>query len=138
MPNDDVVPVQPHRGGGVPLQFLDQTGVEPMTRNAQVLKLVGFNEASGAIVFEHEFVSTHDVGALALFRCVEMVADEFKDDIIAWQSEHDHYHSARAFGIDETVVGVAEVSDKIAVELCLGMPVETDRVAKLGKRFPRH
>ena len=103
-----------------------------------MLELMRFHQTSSAIVFEDEPVTPHDLRTRAFLRIIEVVSDEFEDDVIARKRKHKHHHPARAFGRDKPVVRVTQMTDEISVELRLAMPMVADRVIEIDQTFPRH
>src|SRR5438477_4922975 len=96
------------------------------------------DQSSGAIVLEDEFVAPHDIVAVAILWLVEVIADEFKDNVITRQGEDDHDHAACAFGLNKMIAGILELPDEIAVELGFGVAVVTDGVIQISQPFARH
>src|SRR5436305_11169576 len=96
------------------------------------------DQSAGAIVLEDEFVAPHDIVAIAVLGLVEVVADEFKDNVITRQGEDDHDHAACAFGLNKMIAGILELPDEIAVELGFGVAVVTDGVIQICQPFARH
>src|SRR5690349_20395794 len=134
----NIVSIYPHNTRGIAQQFLQQFGVKPIPRNAQVLEFMCLDQSAGAIVLEDEFVAPHHILAITVLRLVEMITDEFKDNVVTRQGEDDHDHAACAFGLNEAVVGILELVHEIAVELGFGVAVVTDGVIQISQPFARH
>src|SRR5437762_545975 len=96
------------------------------------------DQSAGAIVLEDEFVAPHDIVAIAVLGLVEVVADEFKDNVITRQGEDDHDHAACAFGLNKMITGILELAKEIAIELGFGVAVVADSVVQIGQPFTRH
>src|SRR5437868_6527527 len=138
MVDENIVGIDPHNTRGIAQQFLQQFRVKSIPRNAQVLEFMRLDQSSGAIVLEDEFVAPHHILAITVLRLVEVIADEFKDNVITRQGEDDHDHAACTFGLNEAVVGILELVHEIAVELGFGVAVVTDGVIQISQSFARH
>src|SRR6266699_5278735 len=103
-----------------------------------MLKLVRFDQSSRAVMFENQSVAPPHILAGGIFRQIKSIFDQFKNDIVARQRENAHYHSASSFGHDETISGLAQVRDEIAVKFRFTVPMKTDGVVKIDQTFARH
>ena len=96
-----------------------------------MLELMGFDQPPGAIMVKNEAIAPHDVSARALLRIVEVVFDQFENDVVARKRKNEHHHAARPFRSDKSIAGGAQMPDKIAVELGLAVPVVTNCVVEI-------
>src|SRR5437762_13683691 len=103
-----------------------------------MLELMRFHQTPSAIVFEDEPVTLHDLRTRAFLRLIEVVSNEFEDDVIARKRKHKHHHPAHAFGGDKPVVRGTQMTDEISVELRLAMPMVANRAIEIAQTFPRH
>ena len=83
---------------------------------------------ASAIVLKNHAITPHHVATIAVFRRIEPVTDQLEDDVVARQREDEHHHSALTFRGDETIMGLLQMADEVAVEFRLRVPVVTDRV----------
>src|SRR5438132_11312458 len=102
-----------------------------------MLELMRFHQTPSAIVFEDEPVTLHDLRTRAFLRIIEVVSNEFEDDVIARKRKHKHHHPAHAFGRDKPVVRGTQMPDEITVELRLAMPKVANRVIEIAQTLPR-
>ena len=96
-----------------------------------MLELVRFDQSSRAVVFENQSVAPPHILVSAIFRQIKSIFDQFENDIVAWQRENAHHHSASSFGHDETIARLAQVGDEIAIKFRFTVPMKTDRVVKI-------
>src|SRR5438105_14122649 len=103
-----------------------------------MLELMRFHQTPSAIVFEDEPVTLHDLRTRAFLRIIEVVSNEFEDDVIARKRKHKHHHPAHDFGRDKPVVRGTQMTDEISVELRLAMLMVANRVIDIEQTFPLH
>src|SRR5947207_14648723 len=103
-----------------------------------MLELMRFHQTPSAIVFEDEPVTLHDLRTRAFLRIIEVVSNEFEDDVIARKRKHKHHHPAHAFGCDKPVVRGTQMMHEISVEFRLAMTMVGNRVIEIDRTFPRH
>src|SRR6266403_4737247 len=103
-----------------------------------MLELVRFDQSSSAVMFENQSVAPPYFLVGAIFRQIKSIFDQFKNDIVAWQRENAHHHSASSLGHDETIGRPAQMGDEIAVEFRFTVPMKTDGVVKINQTFARH
>src|ERR1700746_277918 len=103
-----------------------------------MLELVRFDQSSSAVMFENQSVAPPYILAGAIFRQIKSIFDQFKNDIVAWQRENAHHHSASSLGHDETIGRPAQVGDEIAVKFRFTVPIKPGGVKNINKPFARH
>src|SRR5436190_24205971 len=103
-----------------------------------MLELMRFHQTPSAIVFEDEPVTLHDLRTRAFLRIIEVVSNEFEDDVIARKRKHKHHNPAHAFGRDTPVDRGTQMTDEISVELRPATPMVANRVIEIDQTLPRH
>src|SRR6476619_8011109 len=103
-----------------------------------MFELMGFDQTARAIMLEDESVPPAYFTAAAILWEIEMILDEFEDDIVTRQSKDDHHHPPTAFSCDETISGRTQMPNKIAIELGLAVPVISNRIVKIHQPLMRH
>ena len=138
MRDQDIAAIHPHRAPGIAQEIFEQRRLKTIARDTQMLELMCLDQPPGTVVLENHPVTTHHITSIAFFRRIELVADQFKNDVVTRQGENEHHHPARALGRDEAIARCLEVPDEIAIKFGLGMSIVTDRVVEIGRPFVWH
>ena len=107
MIDDHIVAFGPNGGSGMAFQLFEQSILETIPGDAQMLELVSFDQAAGPVMFKHQPVAAHYIATSCVLGWIESIFDQLKYHIVARQREHEHHHSRHALCDRKFVGGVA-------------------------------
>ena len=111
---------------------------ETRARQTQTLELLRIDQASGAVVTEHELITLDDIGPAVGLRRAETVADDLEHEIVGGQRENDHYQAAIARRVHEAVDRGVEMALQREVALALALLGAAEHGVELVDRLARH
>ena len=103
MGDENVIAFDAYGVGGITTQFVQQCGLEALSRNPQMLEFVRLHEPPRPVVLEDKPVAAHYLSPGSVLRKIEVVFDDFENHVVTGKSKNEHHHSACALGNGEAI-----------------------------------
>ena len=78
-------------------------------------EFLGIDQATSAVMFEHQLILLHDFIARGILGKAEAIANDFEHEVVGGEREYDHDQTAITGRVHKAVLAVGKVASELAI-----------------------